>query len=70
MKTTRAVQSAYWYGVVTVPAGTEVMPVQTMGNTFYAVKHEEDAMRCGMNRHDAAHRYLFVPEDAVDKGAP
>jgi hypothetical protein len=53
-----------------IPAGTEVVPVKDgEGRTLYAVKDALRFARNELDRHDLAHRYLFVPSEYVEECA-
>jgi hypothetical protein len=50
------------YGSYHIPKG---MKLAKIGND-YAVASVADAIKCGMNEHDAKHRYLWIPEIYVE----
>jgi hypothetical protein len=70
--TTSAVTAYMRPGSITyahqIPAGTEVVPVKDgEGRTLYAVKDALRFARSELDRHDLAHRYLFVPSEYVEE---
>lgn len=50
---------------ITIPAGTEVIPVEGGMGTEWAVKSEKLLIDLTGNTHDPKYRYCFVPSDVV-----
>ena len=59
-----------WGTTITLPKGTVLVRVKGGSGPSYAVASEALLIRLTGNTHDPHYRYLFVPDDAVERGQP
>jgi hypothetical protein len=61
MKTNRDLKLSTHFQSIDVPAGATVIKVEGQGGGYALL----DPAKYGLNAHDARHRYVWVPADAV-----